>query len=111
MPADLVLLAIGFDGVACESLVQGLGGHRGPKSGAIAVDQDLRAAPGVFAGGDATRGASPIVWAIAEGRESGGGLRPVPRRFALTAGPRPYAGPRADPTARPETWPDHSGRG
>ena len=25
--------------------------------------------PGVFAGGDATRGASLIVWAIAEGRE------------------------------------------
>ena len=72
MPADLVLLAIGFDGVACKSLVEGLGGHL-TESGAIAVDQDFCAAPGVFAGGDATRGASLIVWAIAEGRRAAAG--------------------------------------
>ncbi|MGD1035369.1 MAG: glutamate synthase subunit beta [Candidatus Dormibacteria bacterium] len=72
MPADLVLLAIGFDGVACEPLVEGLGGHL-TESGAIAVDQDFCAAPGVFAGGDATRGASLIVWAIAEGRRAAAG--------------------------------------
>jgi glutamate synthase (NADPH/NADH) small chain len=67
MPADLVLLAIGFDGVACPSLVEELGG-RLTETGAVAVDADFRAAPGVFASGDATRGASLIVWAIAEAR-------------------------------------------
>jgi glutamate synthase (NADPH/NADH) small chain len=69
MPADLVLLAIGFDGVACRPLVEGLGG-RLTASGAIAVDAGFRAAPGVFASGDATRGASLIVWAIAEARQA-----------------------------------------
>ena len=69
MPADLVLLAIGFDGVACRPLVEGLGG-RVTHSGAIAVDANFRAAPGVFASGDATRGASLIVWAIAEARQA-----------------------------------------
>jgi glutamate synthase (NADPH/NADH) small chain len=69
MPADLVLLAIGFDGVACRSLVEGLGG-RLTDEGAIEVDADFRAAPGVYASGDATRGASLIVWAIAEGRRA-----------------------------------------
>jgi glutamate synthase (NADPH/NADH) small chain len=69
MLADLVLLAIGFDGVACPSLVEGLGARLG-ESGAVAVDADFRAAPGVYASGDATRGASLIVWAIAEGRQA-----------------------------------------
>jgi glutamate synthase (NADPH/NADH) small chain len=69
MPADLVLLAIGFDGVACAPLVGELGG-RLTAEGAIAVDADFRAAPGVFASGDATRGASLIVWAIAEARQA-----------------------------------------
>jgi glutamate synthase (NADPH/NADH) small chain len=69
MPADLVLLAIGFDGVACPPLVEGLGA-RLTDSGAIAVDAGFCAAPGVFASGDATRGASLIVWAIAEGRQA-----------------------------------------
>jgi glutamate synthase (NADPH/NADH) small chain len=69
MSADLVLLAIGFDGVASASLVESLGA-RLTDSGAIAVDADFCAAPGVFASGDATRGASLIVWAIAEGRQA-----------------------------------------
>ena len=69
MPADLVLLAIGFDGVALPALVDGLGG-RLTDAGAVAVDADFCAAPGVFASGDATRGASLIVWAIAEARQA-----------------------------------------
>ena len=69
MLADLVLLAIGFDGVAGASLVEDLGGKL-TDTGAVAVDQDFRAAPGVYASGDATRGASLIVWAIAEARQA-----------------------------------------
>ena len=34
------------------------------------MDAGFCAAPGVFASGDATRGASLIVWAIAEGRRA-----------------------------------------
>ncbi|MGO8687987.1 MAG: glutamate synthase subunit beta [Candidatus Dormibacteria bacterium] len=69
MPGDLVLLAIGFDGVGCPALVEELGGHL-DASGAVEIDADFRAAPGVFASGDATRGASLIVWAIAEARRA-----------------------------------------
>jgi glutamate synthase (NADPH/NADH) small chain len=69
MLTDLVLLAIGFDGVACASLVEGLGAQL-TESGTVAVDADFCAAPGVFASGDATRGASLVVWAIAEARQA-----------------------------------------
>ncbi|HYA00237.1 MAG TPA: glutamate synthase subunit beta [Candidatus Binatia bacterium] len=69
IPADLVLLAIGFDGVACRDLIHDLGAGTTGR-GTVAVDQDHQAAPGVFAAGDATRGASLIVWAIAEARRA-----------------------------------------
>ena len=69
VPTDLVLLAIGFDGVACPTLVESLGA-RLTDHGTIATDSDFQAAPGVFACGDAARGASLIVWAIAEGRQA-----------------------------------------
>jgi glutamate synthase (NADPH/NADH) small chain len=36
----------------------------------VGVDADFRAAPGIFASGDATRGAALIVWAIAEARQA-----------------------------------------
>ncbi len=66
--ADLVLLAMGFDGVEAGRLVRDLEidltGH-----GTIAIDDDWQTtAPGVYACGDATRGASLVVWAIADGR-------------------------------------------
>jgi glutamate synthase (NADPH/NADH) small chain len=69
LPADLVLLAIGFAGVTPSPLLDGLGVRR-TDTGAVAVDGDFAAAPGVFACGDASRGASLIVWAIAEGRQA-----------------------------------------
>jgi glutamate synthase (NADPH/NADH) small chain len=61
IPADLVLLAIGFAGT--DPLV--------PLSeqGTVPCGQDWQTStPGVFVAGDAHRGASLIVWAIAEGR-------------------------------------------
>jgi glutamate synthase (NADPH/NADH) small chain len=66
LPADLVLLAIGFDGPDVGLLDQ-LGLTR--TGGTVACGSDWQTAvPGVFVAGDAHRGASLIVWAIAEGR-------------------------------------------
>jgi glutamate synthase (NADPH/NADH) small chain len=68
LPADLVLLAIGFEGVEHMALLDGLGLSL-TKRGTLSCGADWQtAAPGVFVCGDAHRGASLIVWAIAEGR-------------------------------------------
>jgi len=67
LAADLVLVAIGFSHPEHTGLVEQLGvelDRRGNvKAGAYATS-----AEGVFAAGDARRGQSLIVWAIAEGR-------------------------------------------
>ena len=70
IPCDLALLAIGFDGVEHMALLDGLGLELN-RRGALACGSDWQtAAPGVFVCGDAHRGASLIVWAIAEGRSA-----------------------------------------
>ncbi len=70
IPADLVLLAIGFEGTdATEALAQ-LGLSRSPR-GTVECGPDWQTpADGVFVAGDAHKGASLIVWAIAEGRSA-----------------------------------------
>lgn len=66
--ADLVLLAVGFDGPQLEPFADS-GLHRGGGQG-IAIDRSMMTGlPGVFAAGDAVRGASLVVWAIGEGRD------------------------------------------
>ncbi len=68
LPCDLALLAAGFVGVEALPLWAQLG-LEPDAGGRIAADAEGRTAqPGVFAAGDATRGASLVVWAIAEGR-------------------------------------------
>jgi glutamate synthase (NADPH/NADH) small chain len=68
MPADLVILAMGFTGPARAGLHEALGLRLDPR-GNIQTGADLMSSrPGVFAAGDVRRGASLIVWAIAEGR-------------------------------------------
>ncbi|MFJ7148283.1 glutamate synthase subunit beta [Streptomyces sp. NPDC100445] len=69
LPADLVLLALGFTGPDREDgLIEQLGLTLEPR-GTIARDGGFATGvPGVFAAGDAARGQSLIVWAIAEGR-------------------------------------------
>jgi glutamate synthase (NADPH) small chain len=65
--ADLVLLAMGFTGPE-RALPTALGLAVNAR-GTVEVDQDWRTSTeGVFACGDAARGQSLIVWAIAEGR-------------------------------------------
>ncbi|MFD4726599.1 glutamate synthase subunit beta [Streptomyces seoulensis] len=69
LPADLVLLALGFSGPdRADGLIGQLGLETEPR-GTLARDREFGTnVPGVFAAGDAARGQSLVVWAIAEGR-------------------------------------------
>ncbi|MFG2499596.1 glutamate synthase subunit beta [Streptomyces sp. NPDC048441] len=70
LPADLVLLALGFSGPdrAADDLIDQLGLDVDAR-GTLARDTDFATSvPGVFVAGDAARGQSLVVWAIAEGR-------------------------------------------
>ena len=67
--AELVLIAAGFVGTDVPELLEALGVDQNPVRGTAIVDDRWRTtADRVFACGDATRGASLVVWAIAEGR-------------------------------------------
>ncbi len=69
MPADLVLLAMGYAGPETEGIVSQLGLEL-TERGNIATDsQKMTKIPGVFAAGDARIGQSLIVWALQEGRD------------------------------------------
>lgn len=68
LPADLVLIAMGFTGPEEPSDAGEFTLATAP-GGAFQRDSDYATAmPGVFVAGDAGRGQSLIVWAIAEGR-------------------------------------------
>jgi glutamate synthase (NADPH/NADH) small chain len=73
IPCDLALLAIGFAGAEPSPLLADLGVTL-DAAGRIRCGPDWQAAPGVFVCGDAARGASLVVWAIAEGRAAAAGL-------------------------------------
>ncbi|MEO6771544.1 MAG: glutamate synthase subunit beta [Kofleriaceae bacterium] len=69
LDCDVLVLALGFTGPSAQPLVDQLGVRLDPR-GNIAVDRDFETnVRGVFCAGDARRGASLVVWAIAEGRE------------------------------------------
>ncbi len=68
IPADLVLLAMGFTGPQQEGLVEQLGVELDERGNIVRDDSYASTVPGVFVAGDAGRGQSLIVWAIAEGR-------------------------------------------
>jgi glutamate synthase (NADPH/NADH) small chain len=69
IPAELVLLAMGFLHPQREGLVEQLGVDLDQR-GNVATDDYASSVPGVYACGDARRGQSLIVWAIAEGRQT-----------------------------------------
>src|SRR5919109_2262460 len=75
IPAQLVTLAMGFTGTDQQNgLVEQLGLELDER-GNIARDADFQTnVPGVFVAGDAGRGQSLIVWAIAEGRSAARGV-------------------------------------
>src|SRR6478736_135693 len=68
IPAELVLFAMGFTGPEKAGIVEQLGVDLDER-GNIKRDLSYQSSePGVFVAGDAGRGQSLIVWAIAEGR-------------------------------------------
>lgn len=74
IPAQLVLLAMGFTGPQRTGVVDELGLELDAR-GNIARDENYETSvPGVFACGDAGRGQSLVVWAIAEGRSCAAGV-------------------------------------
>jgi glutamate synthase (NADPH/NADH) small chain len=66
--AELVLLAIGFEGTEDSPVLSQFGLARNRRGVLDARSDWQTAADGVFVAGDMHRGASLIVWAIAEGR-------------------------------------------
>ncbi len=70
IPAQLVLLAMGFTGPERGPLVNELGLKMTDRGNVWRDAQWMTSVPGVFTAGDMQRGQSLIVWAIAEGRSA-----------------------------------------
>ena len=70
MPADLVLLAMGFLGPTQKGLLEQLGVEKDARSNVKADTEKYQTSVAkVFAAGDMRRGQSLVVWAIREGRQ------------------------------------------
>jgi len=96
IPADLVFLALGFTGPEQNQLVRDLKLELDPRGN---IKRDASYAtniPGVYVCGDAGRGQSLIVWAIAEGRSAAAAVDEA--LMGRTQLPAPI-----EPTARPLT--------
>jgi glutamate synthase (NADPH/NADH) small chain len=90
IPADLVLLAMGFLGPQRDILDQL--GVAVDERGAVARNARWEtSAPGIFVAGDAGRGQSLIVWAIAEGRAAAAEVDAYLRGFGAPRMPEPVA--------------------
>jgi glutamate synthase (NADPH/NADH) small chain len=72
--ADLVLLAMGFVGPEQPGLLTDLGVELSDRGNVSRGNSFETSVPGVFVAGDAGRGQSLIVWAIAEGRAAAAGV-------------------------------------
>jgi glutamate synthase (NADPH/NADH) small chain len=94
IPADLVLLAMGFTGPQTAGLVEQLGCELDERGNVRRDASYASSVDGVFVAGDCGRGQSLIVWAIAEGRAAAAGVDEY--LTGSTALPSPIP-----PTARP----------
>jgi len=74
IPAELVLFAMGFTGPEKAGLVEQLGVDLDERGNVARDAAYMSSVPGVFVAGDAGRGQSLIVWAIAEGRAAAAGV-------------------------------------
>ncbi|MFL6108820.1 MAG: FAD-dependent oxidoreductase, partial [Marmoricola sp.] len=98
LPCELVLLAMGFVGPERDGLNDQLGVELDER-GNVARDKGYAASvDGVFVAGDAGRGQSLIVWAIAEGRAAAAAVDKFLNASATTTLPAPIP-----PTERPVT--------
>ncbi len=96
IPADLVLLAMGFTGPQTAGLVEDLGCELDERGNVRRDASYASSVDGVFVAGDCGRGQSLIVWAIAEGRAAAAAVDEY--LTGSTALPSPIP-----PTARPLT--------
>ena len=94
IPADLVFLAMGFTGPEQSDLLNQLEVEIDDRGNIKRDDQYATATEGVFVCGDAGRGQSLIVWAIAEGRSAAASVD----KFLTGNTQLPYP---IEPTARP----------
>ena len=94
--ADMVFLAMGFTGPEQNKLVKDLELELDNRGNIARSDKYETNVPGVFVCGDAGRGQSLIVWAIAEGRSAAAAVDE--RLMGRTQLPAPI-----EPTARPLT--------
>ena len=70
LPADLVLLAMGFTGPRAPGLVEQSTAELDPRGNVLANDRDYKTTQAkLFTAGDMRRGQSLVVWAIREGRQ------------------------------------------
>jgi glutamate synthase (NADPH/NADH) small chain len=74
MDVDLVLLAMGFTGPVRGGMIEDLGLALDARGNIATNENYMSSVPGVFAAGDARRGQSLVVWAIAEGRKAARGI-------------------------------------
>jgi glutamate synthase (NADPH/NADH) small chain len=74
IPAQLVLLAMGFLGPEKGGLVDQLGVELDARGNIVRNASYASSVPNVFVAGDCGRGQSLIVWAIAEGRSAAAGV-------------------------------------
>ena len=94
IPADLVFLALGFTGPEKSELLDQLEVKLDEKGNIIRDSEYSTASDGVFVCGDAGRGQSLIVWAIAEGRSAAAAID----KYLTGNTQLPYP---IEPTARP----------
>lgn len=70
LEADLVLLAMGFNGPTKSGLLDELGVALDVRSNVSTDKEYMSSVPGIFSAGDMRRGQSLVVWAISEGRKA-----------------------------------------
>ena len=88
VPADLVLLAMGFTGPRKSRILSDLGVQRDSRGNVTKDANNMTSAPGVFAAGDMARGASLVVRAMADGLATAEGIE---RYLDQTKSTRPAA--------------------
>jgi glutamate synthase (NADPH) small chain len=83
LPAELVLLAMGFVGPERGGVIEQLGLALDARGNVRTDASGATSVPGVFAAGDVSRGQSLVVWAIADGRRVAAGTDAWLRKPAL----------------------------